>query len=118
MLGIARRRAQQLGCEVDLRGADALALPFPDAFFGTVVGTFSLCAVPDKCRAVSEANRVRRPARLMPLADHIAGAAWPVRAIQRLLEVFAVPLQGEHYTPTPPACPRPAAPARHLTART
>ena len=35
------------------------------------------------------------------LADHIAGAAWPVRGIQRILEVFTVPLQGEHFLRRP-----------------
>jgi ubiquinone/menaquinone biosynthesis C-methylase UbiE len=32
MLAVARRRAGQLGRAVDLREADALALPFPDTF--------------------------------------------------------------------------------------
>lgn len=37
----------------------------------------------------------------MLLADHVAGAAWPVRAIQRLLEAVTVPLQGEHFLRRP-----------------
>jgi ubiquinone/menaquinone biosynthesis C-methylase UbiE len=101
MLGVARHRAEQLGRAVDLREADALALPFPDASFDTVVCTFSLCAIPDERRAVSEMNRVLRPGGILLLADHIAGAAWPVRAIQRILEVFTVPLQGEHFLRRP-----------------
>jgi ubiquinone/menaquinone biosynthesis C-methylase UbiE len=101
MLGIARRRAGQLGRAVDLRQADALALPFPDACFDTVVCTFSLCALPDERRAVSEMTRVLRPGGLLLLADHIAGAAWPVRAIQRVAEVASVPLQGEHFLRRP-----------------
>ena len=101
MLGIARRRAEHLGHAVDLRQADALALPFPDACFDTVVCTFSLCAIPDEPRAISEMTRVLRPRGLLLLADHIAGAAWPVRAIQRALEVVTVPLQGEHFLRRP-----------------
>jgi ubiquinone/menaquinone biosynthesis C-methylase UbiE len=101
MLGIARHRAEQLGRAVDLREADALALPFPDACFDTVVCTFSLCAIPDEHRAVSEMNRVLRPGGLLLLADHVAGAAWPVRVIQRILEVVTVPLQGEHFLRRP-----------------
>jgi len=96
MLALARRRAAELGRAVDLREADALALPFPGASFDTVVCTFGLCAVPDDGRAVAEAVRVLRPGGLLLLADHIEGAAWPVRAIQRLIEVVSVPLQGEH----------------------
>jgi len=93
MLGIAQTRARQLGRVVDLREADAQALPFPDASFDTVVCTFSLCAIPDERRAVSEMTRVLRPGGLLLLADHIAGATWPVRA--------TVPLQGEHYLRRP-----------------
>jgi len=96
MLARAHRRAAELGSTVDLREADALALPFPDASFDTVVCTFGLCAVPDDGRAVAEAVRVLRPGGLLLLADHVEGAAWPVRAIQRLVEVVSVPLQGEH----------------------
>jgi len=101
MLAVARRRAGQLGRAADLREADALALPFPDASFDTVVCAFALCAVPDDRRAVAEMNRVLRPGGLLLLADHIAGAAWPVRAIQRAAEVVSVPLQGEHYLRRP-----------------
>jgi ubiquinone/menaquinone biosynthesis C-methylase UbiE len=101
MLGIARRRAEQLGRAADLREANAVALPFPDASFDTVVCTFSLCAIPDERRAVSEMTRVLRPGGLLLLADHVAGASWPVRAIQRLLEAVTVPLQGEHFLRRP-----------------
>jgi hypothetical protein len=51
---------------------------------------------PDERRAVSEMTRVLRPGGLLLLADHIAAAAWPVRALQRAAEVVTVPLQGEH----------------------
>jgi len=101
MLNLARRRAEQLGRAVDLREADAHELPFADASFDTVVCTYGLCAIPDESRAVSEMNRVLRPGGLLLLVDHIAGGAWPMRAIQRLLEVVTVPLQGEHFLRRP-----------------
>ena len=101
MLGIAQTRARQLGRVVDLREADAQALPFPDASFDTVVCTFSLCAIPDERRAVSEMTQVLRPGGLLLLADHIAGATWLVRAIQRMADVVTVPLQREHYLRRP-----------------
>ncbi len=101
MLKIAENRAEQLGRAVDLREANAQALPFPDASLDTVVCTFSLCAIPDEGRAVSEMRRVLRAGGLLLLADHIAGGAWPVRAIQRILEVVTVPLQGEHFLRRP-----------------
>jgi ubiquinone/menaquinone biosynthesis C-methylase UbiE len=101
MLAIARDRASQLGQTVDLREGDALALPFPGASFDTVVCTFSLCAIPDDRRAVAEMTRVLRPGGTLLLADHIEASAWPARAIQRGIELFTVPLQGEHFTRRP-----------------
>lgn len=101
MLDAARSRARQLGRTVDLREADAQALPFPDASFDSAVCTFALCAIPDQGRAITEMIRVLRPGGLLLLADHIAGATWPVRGVQRILEVFTVPLQGEHFLRRP-----------------
>jgi len=101
MLNLARRRAEQSGRPVDLRGADAQDLPFPDASFDTVVCTYGLCSIPDEHRAVGEMDRVLKPGGLLLLADHIASSAWAVRAIQRLAEVMTVPLQGEHFLRRP-----------------
>jgi len=101
MLQIARDRASRLGRECDLREADAQELPFPDASFDTVVCTFSLCAIPGERRAVAEMSRVLRPGGRLLLADHVAGSAWPVRAIQRALELVTVPLGGEHFLRRP-----------------
>ena len=96
MPGVAQARARQLGRTVDLRQADARALPFPDARFDTVVCTFALCAIPGERCTVGEMIRVLRPAGLLLLADHIAGATWPVRAVPRAAQVVTVSLQGEH----------------------
>jgi len=101
MLDLARLRAEQLSRPVDLREADAHALPFAAESFDTVVCTYGLCAIPDDSHAVSEMKRVLRPGGLLLLADHVAGGAWPTRAVQRLFEVFTVPLQGEHFLRRP-----------------
>jgi ubiquinone/menaquinone biosynthesis C-methylase UbiE len=101
MLDIARDRARKLGRAVDLREGNAHALAFPDGSFDTVVCTLSLCSVPDERQAVTEMARVLRPGGLLLLADHVAGVAWPVRAIQRLLELVTVPLGGEHFLRRP-----------------
>ena len=101
MLDLARRRAAQLGRTVELREANAHALPFAAGSFDTVVCTFGLCAIPDDSRAVGEMGRVLRPGGLLLLADHIASTAWPIRAVQRVAEVFTVPLQGEHFLRRP-----------------
>jgi ubiquinone/menaquinone biosynthesis C-methylase UbiE len=86
---------------VTLREGDAQALPFPDGSFDTVVCTLSLCAIPDDQRAVGEMIRVLRPGGRLLLLDHVAGSAWPVRAVQRLLELVTVPTGGEHFLRRP-----------------
>ncbi|MCI4066882.1 class I SAM-dependent methyltransferase [Micromonospora sp. R77] len=101
MLAIARRRAADLGREVDLRLGTAHRLDFPDGTFDTVVCTLSLCAIPDERRAVAEMARVLRPGGLLLLVDHVVGATRPVRALQRLIELVSVPTAGEHFRRRP-----------------
>jgi ubiquinone/menaquinone biosynthesis C-methylase UbiE len=101
MLALARRRADDLGVQVDLREGDAQALPFPDGSFDTVVCTLSLCAVPDDRAALQEMWRVLRPGGSLLLLDHIGSHWWPIWAVQRLLEVFTVRSAGEHQTRRP-----------------
>jgi len=46
---------------VEWRQADALQLPFPDAYFDVVVCQFGVMFFPDKARAFAETRRVLRP---------------------------------------------------------
>lgn len=101
MLAVARDRAQRHYLNVDLRLGDAQRLDLPDAAYDTVVCTFSLCAIPKERDAIDEMVRVLRPGGLLLLADHVAGARWPVRAVQRALELVTIPLGGEHFTRRP-----------------
>ena len=39
-----------------------------------------------------------RPGGVLLLADHVAAAPWPVRGVQRLVELVTIPLGGEHVT--------------------
>ena len=70
MLAEARRRATDLGMEVELREADAEALPFPDASFDTVASSLSTCTFPDPVRALSEMRRVCKPDGQILLLEH------------------------------------------------
>ena len=101
MLAIARTRAAELGREVELREADAEALPFADASFDTVVCTLSLCTIPDHAKAIAEMARVLRPGGRLLLLDHIGSRWWPVWAVQRLIDIFTVRTAGEHMTRRP-----------------
>jgi ubiquinone/menaquinone biosynthesis C-methylase UbiE len=101
MLDLARDRAERHGRTVDLRIGDALALPFDDGSFDTVVCTFSLCEIPDDARAIGEMHRVLRPGGLLLLADHVASTSRALRVVQRGMELITIPLGGEHFLRRP-----------------
>jgi ubiquinone/menaquinone biosynthesis C-methylase UbiE len=101
MLAIARRRAEELGKEVDLRLGDAQSLEFEDESFDTVLITFALCTIPNDRRAVAEARRVIRPGGRLVLLEHVRSPALPVRAVQRLLDPLTVRLEADHLVREP-----------------
>jgi ubiquinone/menaquinone biosynthesis C-methylase UbiE len=101
MIEIARKRAGELGREVDLRLGDAQALEFADASFDTVICTYSLCTIPDDGAAVREAKRVLRPGGKFVLAEHVCSPVGVVRAIERMIEPLAVRFGGDHLTREP-----------------
>jgi ubiquinone/menaquinone biosynthesis C-methylase UbiE len=96
MLEIARKRAHELGREIDLRVGDAQALEFPDASFDTVVCTLALCTIPDDRAAVAEARRVLRPDGRFLLLEHVRSPNPAVRLGQRLLEPLMLRFEGDH----------------------
>ena len=96
MLEIARRRAQELGVQAELRVGDAHNLPFPDASFDTVVATLALCTIPDDRRAVAEAARVLRPGGLLLLLEHVRSPILPVRILQRAFNPLTVLIENDH----------------------
>lgn len=101
MLAVARRRAADLDREIDLREANAQALPFPDDTFDTVVCALALCTIPDDRLAIDEMRRVLRPGGRLLLLDHVGSGWWPVWAVQRLLEAFTARSAGEYQTRRP-----------------
>ncbi len=101
MLGHARRRAAELGLDVDLRLGDAQALDLPDGSFDTAVSTLSMCTIPDHEAALAEMVRVVRPGGLVLLADHVASSSWPVRVLQAGVDLVTGPLVGEYFARRP-----------------
>ena len=101
MLEIARRRAVELGIDIDLCVGDAQALAFEDASFDTVVITLSLCWIPDDRKAVAEAWRVLRPGGRILLLEHVRSSMLPVRAVQYLVNIFTVLFYGDHMVREP-----------------
>jgi ubiquinone/menaquinone biosynthesis C-methylase UbiE len=100
MLGIARRRARELGIQAELHEGDAERLAFDDASFDTVVCALSLCTIPNDAKAIGEMARVLKPGGRLLLLDHIGSKWWPVWAVQRLLEL-ATARNGEYMTRRP-----------------
>ncbi len=96
MLAVAERRAQELGCDVELRLGDAQSLDLPDARFDTVVSTLALCSIPDDRRAVAEVRRVLRPGGRFLLLEHVRSPILPVRAAQRVLDPIFVRFAADH----------------------
>jgi ubiquinone/menaquinone biosynthesis C-methylase UbiE len=70
MLARARRRADRLGRDVDLRQMSAQALDFPDGSFDTVTTAMSTCTFPDPVGALGEMARVTRPGGRILLLEH------------------------------------------------
>ncbi|HEV2783626.1 MAG TPA: class I SAM-dependent methyltransferase [Actinophytocola sp.] len=101
MLEIARKRAAELGRDVELRVGDAQALPFPDASFDTVVCTLGLCGFPDDRAAIAEMHRVLRPNGTLLLLDHIGSHHKLIHLGQRLLEKITVRMIGDYQTRRP-----------------
>ena len=101
MLEIARRRAAQLGLDVDLRIGDAQALDFEDHSFDTVIITFGLCTIPDDRAAVTEAHRVLRPGGQLVALEHVRSPSLPIRAVQRVLDPLSVRFAADHLVRDP-----------------
>jgi ubiquinone/menaquinone biosynthesis C-methylase UbiE len=101
MVQAAERSASRLARSIALTRADATALPFDDERFDAVVCTFALCCIPDERAALAEAIRVLRPGGSLLLADHVAATHPALRALEHVVELVTIPLQGEHYTRRP-----------------
>ncbi|MFG2092775.1 class I SAM-dependent methyltransferase [Streptomyces sp. NPDC048612] len=101
MLDQARDRAGTLGLEVELREAEAHAMPFPDDSFDTAVCTLGLCSVPDHRAVIAEMYRVLRPGGRLLLLDHVGSHHRVIRFGQRLLEKSMLRQCGDYQTRRP-----------------
>jgi ubiquinone/menaquinone biosynthesis C-methylase UbiE len=101
MLEIGRRRAEELGREVEMRLGDAQSLEFEDASFDSVIFTFALCTIPDDRAAASEAYRVLRSGGRLAVLEHVRSPSAPVRAVQRALDPLSVRFNVDHLVRDP-----------------
>jgi ubiquinone/menaquinone biosynthesis C-methylase UbiE len=65
------QRLRELGRRARIVQAEAEALPFPDAYFDTVVCTLVLCNVADPQSALREMRRVLRPGGSLLFLEHV-----------------------------------------------
>lgn len=70
MLYLARKRAKDLGLNVEFDTMDAEALGFPDGSFDTIVECNSLCVFPNPVAALREMGRVCRVDGRILLLEH------------------------------------------------
>ena len=71
MLERAKRRAWKAGHSIEFRQARAEDLPFDDASFDTVVGTWVLCSVQEPSEALAEIVRVLKPGGNFRFVEHV-----------------------------------------------
>ena len=67
----ARMKLAQAKASIDLRQADAQALPFADDTFDAAVATLVFCTVPDPLAALTEIRRVLRDGAPLLLIEHV-----------------------------------------------
>ena len=81
MLDVCRRNAARVGCDIEVREADAERLPYDDGSFELVVGHAVLHHLPDPAVAFREIHRVLRPGGALFVAGE------PTRIGDRLASV-------------------------------
>jgi demethylmenaquinone methyltransferase/2-methoxy-6-polyprenyl-1,4-benzoquinol methylase len=83
MLEVGRRKVTEAGLDdrVELREADAMALPFPDAIFDVTAVAFGLRNIPDRLGALREMARVTVPGGQVMVLEMTYAPARPFRPL-------------------------------------
>jgi ubiquinone/menaquinone biosynthesis C-methylase UbiE len=94
MLARARKRANLLRLDVDLRQMDAQTLDFPSQSFDTVVASFVFCSVPDAVAGLRELGRVCKPEGEIRLLEHMRARSELLGRLMDVINPLAVRIQG------------------------
>ncbi len=85
MLERARRRAENLGIEVDLEVMDVEDLPFEDRTFDFIVVTFVFCSTSDPVKGLRELGRVLKDDGTILMLEHVRSEN---RVLGKLMDWF------------------------------
>lgn len=94
MLKRAHAKAANSRKDVTLTKACVYALPFPDAHFDYVIGTFVCCVLEDPARAAHEFRRVCKPGGEIRILEYVLSPDPIRRRIQRALSFYTRALFG------------------------
>ncbi len=72
----AQTQASETGLAVDLRGARAESLPYPDDAFDVVLSGMVFCTVADPAAATDEVARVLKPGGEFRFLEHVHADGW------------------------------------------
>jgi ubiquinone/menaquinone biosynthesis C-methylase UbiE len=94
MLVRAKRRASELGLEVDLRIGDVQNMEFPDDTFDTAVATYVFCSVTDSILGLKEVLRVIKPGGNALFIEHVRSENPLIGALMDLVNPLVVHTMG------------------------
>jgi ubiquinone/menaquinone biosynthesis C-methylase UbiE len=94
MLVRAKRRASELGLDVDLRIGDVQNMEFPDDTFDTAVATCVFCSVTDPILGLKEVLRVIKPGGNALFIEHVRSENPLIGALMDLVNPLVVHTMG------------------------
>ncbi|KNE80652.1 MULTISPECIES: class I SAM-dependent methyltransferase [Streptomyces] len=89
---LAGRSARTAPVPVDVVGAVAEQLPYPDSSFDAAIACLTLCSVADPHASLAELHRVLRPGGQLRFFEHVRADTPGMRRVQRALDATLWPL--------------------------
>jgi ubiquinone/menaquinone biosynthesis C-methylase UbiE len=80
----ARAKIATAQASIELKEADAQALPFANDTFDAAVATLVFCTIPDSNKALAEIKRVTRHGALLLMIEHVKARTPGIQLLQNL----------------------------------